>query len=158
MSDESATLPESTEVAQEQPAEASPVPPAVTEPGIEHPAEVAPAQGAVASGAVEPKRKAGRPQGAKDRVPRTRRPAVRVVPIAPASTTANDTHGVVPPQQPRVPTPMPVEEPPPPPLSPRSQLRETAKQMVVLRNLVEADRKAKIHKEFTSNLLPWPIV
>ncbi len=156
MSDDVATVPEAI---QEQPPEAPDVLPVASASSSEPAAaEDPPAQGAVPPGGRggEPKRKAGRPTGARDRVPRTRRPAVRVEPLVPA--TSNDTHGVAPPVQPRVPTPMPVEEPPPPPPpSPRTMLRETARHMVTLRNMVDQDRRARVHQEFTSKLLTWPL-
>ena len=156
MSDD-ATLPETV---QEQPPEASDAAPAAPGPGGGPPAENPPAPGPLASGGADPapKRKAaGRPSGAKDRVPRTRRPAVQVR-VEPLATGSEVDHGMrppAPPTQPRVPTPMP--EPPPPPPSPRSMLRETARHMVTLRNMVDTARRAKVHEEFSSKLLTWPL-
>ncbi len=152
MSDDVATVPEAL---QEQPPAASDVPPAASASSSEPAAaEDPPAQGAVPPGGRggEPKRKAGRPTGARDRVPRTRRPVVRVKPLVPETI---HNRGVAPPVQPRVPTPRPVEEPPP---SPRTMLRETARHLVTLRNMVDNDRRAKMHKEFSSKLQTWPIV
>ena len=156
MSDD-ATLPETV---QEQPPESPHAAPAAPGPGGGPPAENPPAPGPLASGGADPapKRKAaGRPSGAKDRVPRTRRPAVQVR-VEPLATGSEVDHGMrppAPPTQPRVPTPMP--EPPPPPPSPRSMLRETARHMVTLRNMVDNARRAKVHEEFSSKLLTWPL-
>ena len=36
-------------------------------------------------------------------------------------------------------------------------LRETARHMVTLRNMVDQDRRARVHQEFTSKLLTWPL-
>ena len=164
MSDDVAAVPEAI---QEQPHEAISTAPPAPGPGGEPPAENPPAPGPLAPGGgadPAPKRKAaGRPHGAKDRVPRTRRPAVsvRVEPLSQASGS-NVDHGMRPPAPPvqsRVPTPMPVEEPPPPPPpSPRTMLRETARHMTTLRNMVDSARRAKVHEEFSSKLLTWPIV
>ena len=156
MSDDAA-LPETV---QEQPPEAPHAAPATPGPGGGPPAENPPAPGPLASGGADPapKRKAaGRPSGAKDRVPRTRRPAVqvRVEPLAAGSEVDHGMRPPAPPTQPRVPTPMP--EPPPPPPSPRSMLRETARHMVTLRNMVDTARRAKVHEESSSKLLTWPL-
>ena len=160
MSDDS-TVPEAI---QEQPPEATDTAPVASGSSNESPTENPPSQGTLAPGGgpdPAPKRKAaGRPHGAKDRVPRTRRPAVGVLvePLATPETGSNVDNRVSPPPQPHVPTPIPVEEPPPsPPPSPRSMLRETARHMVALRSMVDHQRRVKIHEEFTSKLLHWPI-
>ena len=101
-------------------------------------------------------KKKGRPMGAKDAKPRTRRPAVRVEPI---------------PQEPRADTPRPaketaekppeprpeIEEPPSPP-SPQTLYRETAKNLVALRGVIHANRRASIETTYSRKLASWPLL
>jgi hypothetical protein len=96
-----------------------------------------------------PKKK-GRPVGAKDRQPRTRRPVtVRVEPIVEA---------------PRVDTSRPArEEPalapePEDPPTPRTQYRETSKRLVHLRGLIHEGRRSAVESAFTAKLASWPLV
>jgi len=141
------------ETPQEQPQETAHTDAVTSGPSVEPPVENPSTQGALAPGGTTdptPKRKAaGRPHGAKDRLPRTRRPPVQVraEPLASVPEVDNRVESI------------PIEEPPPPPPppSPRSMLRETARHMVNLRNMVDNQRRAKIHEEFSSKLLSWPI-
>ena len=149
---------ETQQAIQEQP-DATSAAPAASGSSSEPPAQDAPPQGAVASGGDPAPKRKGRPNGAKDRAPRTRRPAVQVR-VEPLVQSENVDNQMKPPEQPRIPTAMPTESlptPPPPPPSPRSMLRETARHMTTLRQMVDNERRVKVHEEFSSKLLTWPI-
>jgi hypothetical protein len=155
-----------TQAIQDQP-DATSAAPVASGSSSEPPAQDAPPQGAVASGGDPAPKRKGRPNGAKDRAPRTRRPAVqvRVEPLVQAENVDNQMKppgaaqaACLPTEQPRVPTmPTTEEPPPPPPPSPRSMLRETARHMTTLRQMVDNERRVKVHEEFSSKLLTWPI-
>ena len=114
-------------------------------------------------------KKKGRPVGAKDAKPRTHRPAVRVEPI-PQAPRADNVAGA-PAQAPRADTPRPaketaekppeprpeIEEPPSPP-SPQTLYRETAKNLVALRGVLHANRRASIETTYSRKLASWPLL
>lgn len=108
--------------------------------------------------APQPKSR-GRPVGAKDRQPRTRRPTIRVEPL-PEPVEA--------PPQPRAPKPRaleaaPIATPPPPtpvedaeePPSPGTLYRETSQRLAHLRGLLNESRRASVADKYTSRLSLW---
>ena len=102
----------------------------------------------------------GRPRGAKDRQPRTRRPNIRVEPLPPQATTAPrrepaPTPASAPAPEPqRAPTPEPAhpahKEP-----SPRTLYRETSERLVHLRSLMTESRRSAVADKYTSRLYTW---
>ena len=106
--------------------------------------------------APQPKSR-GRPVGAKDRQPRTRRPTIRVEPL-PEPVEA--------PPQPRAPKPRaleaaPIATPPPEPVeeppSPGTLYRETSQRLVNLRGLLNESRRASVADKYTSRLCSWGV-
>ena len=125
------------------PADAAPAPEAVpVEPATDPP--------------LQPKPK-GRPQGAKDRQPRTRRPTVRVEPLPEREPPREHARERQPAPAPaRAPTPEPAhvpahEEPP----SPRTLYRETSQRLVHLRGLLNENRRSEAVNRYTSRLSTW---
>jgi hypothetical protein len=130
------------------PADAAPAPEAVpAEPATDPP--------------LQPKPK-GRPQGAKDRQPRTRR---RVEPLPEREPPREHARERQPAPAPaRAPTPEPAhvperqqaalvahEEPP----SPRTLYRETSQRLVHLRGLLNENRRSEAANRYTSRLSTW---
>jgi hypothetical protein len=133
------------------PADAAPAPEAVpAEPATDPP--------------LQPKPK-GRPQGAKDRQPRTRRPTVRVEPLPEREPPREHARERQPaPAHSRAPTPEPAriperqqaalaahEEPP----SPRTLYRETSQRLVHLRGILNENRQSEAANRYTSRLSTW---
>jgi hypothetical protein len=99
----------------------------------------------------------GRPQGSKDRQPRTRRPTIRVESLPtpePVAEPAKPSRA-----QPRAaPTPAatppePLEEPP----SPQTLYRETSERLVHLRGLLNESRRSVVADKYTSRLSSWAV-
>ena len=108
----------------------------------------------------------GRPQGAKDRQPRTRRPTIRVEPLpAPAEPLRSARDSVAPPTVSRskpsveraaaTATPVEAALPEPEPPSPRTLYRETSQRLVHLRGLMDEGRWAAAADKYTSRLYTW---
>ena len=107
----------------------------------------------------------GRPQGSKDRQPRTRRPTVRVEPLPEREPPREHARERQPAPAPaRAPTPEPAhvperqqaalaahEEPP----SPRTLYRETSQRLVHLRGLLNENRRSDAANRYTSRLSTW---
>jgi fused signal recognition particle receptor len=127
--------------------------PAAPEPPSGEP-EAEPA--APAEPAPQPKPR-GRPVGAKDRQPRTRRPTIRIEPLPepeqPPPQKTRQPRAVAAERQlpdPR-PPPEPVEEPP----SPGTLYRETSQRLVHLQSLLNDNRRAAVADKYTSKLSLW---
>ena len=106
--------------------------------------------------APQPKSR-GRPVGAKDRQPRTRRPTIRVEPLPeptqPPPRAPLKPRAVVEAAPIATPPPEPVEEPP----SPGTLYRETSQRLVHLRGLLNESRRASVADKYTSRLCLWGV-
>ena len=107
---------------------------------------------------IEPQPKSrGRPVGAKDRQPRTRRPTIRVEPLPeptqPPPRAPLKPRAVVEAAPIATPPPEPVEEPP----SPRTLYRETSQRLMHLRGLLNESRRASVAEKYTSGLSMWGV-
>ena len=117
-----------------------------------------------ASAATASPKKKGRPPGAKDTKPRTRRPpVVRIEPIPqeqpqkeeprPAKEKSVRASAAVS-QVAQTPKPE-IEESPP---SPRTLYRETSKNLLALRGVIHANRRSSMEATITQKLAMWPLV
>ena len=119
-----------------------------------------------------PKRGRGRPTGAKDRVPRSTKPRVRVEPIpqpkAKASPAAQGgvSSQLTPPSTEeervgisQIPTPVVEARPPSPePPSPRTLYRQTSAHLLNLRDVMNSQKRASAAERYTARLQAWPVV
>jgi hypothetical protein len=155
-----------------------------SEPQDSPPEEQAPAAAPPESQPEEPpKRGRGRPAGAKDKVPRSTKPRVRVEPIpqpaAPKAAPAPEPAEPRPIPQPAKKvedrstpvveerkgmfsqnTPPPVEErpPSPEPPSPRTLYRQTSAHLLNLRDVMNSQKRASAAERYTARLQAWPVV
>ena len=107
------------------------------------------------------KRGRGRPAGSKDKAPRVVKPKIRVkveplaAPVeAPAPEPAAEPAASSSAAQP--PAPEPTPEPSPP--SPRTMYRQTAAQLLSLRDVMTASKRAATASQYSSKLHAWPII
>ena len=117
-----------------------------------------------ASAATASPKKKGRPPGAKDAKPRTRRPpVVRIEPIPqeqppkeePRAAKEESVRASAAVSQ-VAQTPKPeIEELPP---SPRTLYRETSKNLLALRGVIHANRRSSMEATITQKLALWPLV
>ena len=127
------------------------------EPAAPAPSEIEP-EAVVSAEPAQPKPR-GRPVGAKDRQPRTRRPTIRVEPLpepAQPPPRAPKPRAVVSEAAPIPPAPMPVEDTEEPP-SPGTLYRETSQRLVHLRGLMNESRRASVADKYTSRLSMWGV-
>jgi hypothetical protein len=120
--------------------------------------EAAPAVSALIEPAsVEQPKPKGRPQGSKDRQPRTRRPTIRVEslptpePVAEPAKPSRVQPRAAP--TPAATPPEPLEEPP----SPQTLYRETSERLVRLRRLLNESKRAAAADKYTSRLSLWAV-
>lgn len=116
-----------------------------------------------ASAATASPKKKGRPPGAKDAKPRTRRPpVVRIEPIPqepkeeprPAKEKSVRASAADVSQVAQTPKPE-IEELPP---SPRTLYRETSKNLLALRGVIHANRRSHMEATISQKLAMWPLV
>ena len=123
---------------------------------VEEPPEPEPAQTLPSEPPKPAEARKGRPQGSKDRQPRTRRPTIRVESIpAPEPEPAWPSR-----VQPRA-DPTPADTPPPEPVqeppSPQTLYRETSQRLVHLRRLLNESRRSAVSEKYTSRLSSWGV-
>ena len=99
----------------------------------------------------------GRPQGSKDRQPRTRRPTIRVESL-PAAAPEPVAEPAGPPRVPPRAAPTPAATPPEPleePPSPQTLYRETSQRRVHLRGILNECKRSNVAEKYTSRLSSW---
>ena len=138
---------------------------AIVEPIVEPITEkIEPPAPIVGQPAAEPKKKAGRPAGAKDKAPRTRKkiviveellqppPEVPAPPVEPAPKPAKPAKAAPLKTLPRLDVSfepeVEIEEPP----SPRTVMRSASMSILQLRSLTERAKKTHLQEAYTKNL------